>query len=184
MASQPCGELLHPMIKEHVAILTRDDMWKHSDTATGKLLAMSEHTVRRRTALLRQKYGITRGKSTTKPSHLKSIIPIFKGPWDALPPGNGQMDTVAHCGKSLGGDFIYTDAATYWVIPRAQWNKGAEATKESVEAVKVRFPGTIRQLHLDTGSEFINWILKSCCDEQNIKLTRSEPNRKNNNMYV
>ena len=187
-ANQPCGELLHPMISEYVSILKRDDMWKHNDEATGKLLAMSEHTLRRRTARLRVKYSISKGKTTTKPSHLKSIIPIFKGPWEDLPPGNGQIDTVAHCGSSLLGDFIYTlnytDSSTYWVIPRAQWNKGAEATRESIQAVRDRFPGLIAQLHPDTGSEFINWVLKNWCDQNHITLTRSEPNRKNDNMYV
>ena len=187
-ANQPCGELLCPLIEAYVSVLKRDVMWTHGDEATGKLLAMSEHTVRRRTAHLREKYGIHKGMSSTKPSHLKSIIPIFKGPWHGLPPGNGQLDTVAHCGSSLTGDFIYTlnytDAATYWVVPRAQWNKGAEATKESAESVTERFPTTIAQMHPDTGSEFINWVLKRWCDDRGIKLTRSEPNRKNDNMYV
>lgn len=187
-ANQPCGELLYPEIKEYVSILKRDAMWKHGDEATGKLLAMSEHTVRRRTAHLREKYAVCKGKSATKPSALKSIIPIFKGPWSNLPPGNGQLDTVAHCGDSLTGDFVYTlnytDSATYWVLLRAQWNKGAEATKKSAQSVKERFPLRIVQLHPDTGSEFINWVLKEWCDENNIKLTRSEPNRKNDNMYV
>src|SRR3989344_3727395 len=44
---EACGELLHPQIKEYVAILKRDKMWRHSGEATTKLLAMSEHTVRR-----------------------------------------------------------------------------------------------------------------------------------------
>jgi hypothetical protein len=47
-ANEPCGELLHPMIPEYVSILRRDRVWKHGDEAAGKLLAMKEHTVRRR----------------------------------------------------------------------------------------------------------------------------------------
>lgn len=120
-ANAPCGELLHPMITEYVAIFKRDKVWKHSDEATGKLVAMKEHTVRRRVsgfAWGHQKKGL----SATRPSHLKTIIPIFKGPWKDKPPGYGQIDTVAHCGSTLSGDFVYTvnytDTATYWVIPR------------------------------------------------------------------
>ena len=187
-ANKPCGELLFSMIAEYVSILRRDDMWTHSDEATGKLSAMKEHTVRRRVSTFMEKYGGGRGKSTTKPSHLKSIIPIFRGPWHDLPPGHGQIDTVAHCGASLQGDFMYTvnytDTATYWIIPRAQWNKGQDVTKQSISAIRQRIPVPILGLHPDSGSEFINWVLKDWCDVEGIGLSRSEPNKKNDNMYV
>jgi hypothetical protein len=29
----------------------------------------------------------------------------------------------------------YTDAATYWIVPRAQWNKGQQATVESMQTI-------------------------------------------------
>jgi hypothetical protein len=44
--NEACGELLHPMIGEYIDILIRDDMWKHDEEATGKLLAMSEATAK------------------------------------------------------------------------------------------------------------------------------------------
>jgi hypothetical protein len=187
-ANELCGELLHPLIKEYVSILKRDKMWNHGKTATDKLLSMSKRTVRRRAEVFKNKYGKGKGKSSTKPSQLKSIIPIFKGPWNDLPPGNGQLDTVAHCGHTLAGDFVYTvnytDSATYWVIPRAQWNKGQEATLESMKGIKQRLTVPWLQGHPDTGSEFINWLAKDWFDKENILLTRSEPGRKNDNMYV
>lgn len=187
-ANEPCGELMFPLINEYVSILKRDKMWKHGDVATSKLLAMGKRTVRRRCEVFKRKYGIGKGKSSTKPSYLKSIIPIFKGPWNDLPPGNGQIDMVAHCGETLLGDYVYTlnytDAPTYWVVPYAQWNKGAEATKDSLETICKRFPTDIVHVHPDTGSEFINYILKPWCDSKNIKMTRSEPGKKNDNMYV
>jgi len=96
-ANSPCGELLHSLVSEYVQILQRDKMWHHSTGATGKLLAMSERTMRRRSRGFRKKYKIGKGKSTTRPSPLKSIIPIFKGSWKNLPPGEGQLDTVIFC---------------------------------------------------------------------------------------
>ena len=180
-ANEPCGELLHPLITEYVHILKRDKMWLHGDITTGKLLCMGEHTVRRRVGSFERVLGKKKGLSATKPSHLKSIIPIFKGPWSGLPPGNGQLDTVAHCGNTLLGDFVftlnYTDMATYWVIPRAQWNKGAEATVASMKEVLKLLPVPLLQIHPDTGSEFINWSLKGWCDRKEIKMTRSEPGK-------
>lgn len=187
-ANEPCGELLHPIIAEYVAIFKRDKMWKHSDEATGKLLAMKEHTVRRRVSGFAWGHHKKKGLSATRPSLLKTIIPIFKGPWKDKPPGYGQIDTVAHCGSTLLGDFVYTvnytDVATYWVIPRAQWNKGQEVTKESLEAIKEKLPVPLLGLHPDTGSEFINWNLKHWCDDEKIEFTRSEPGKSNDNMYV
>lgn len=117
-ANQPCGELLCPMMPEYIACMKKINRWKHSEEATLKLLEMSEGTVKLKTTRYRVKYSIAKGRSTTKPSSLKSIIPIFKGPWGNLAPGNGQIDTVAHCGSSVFGDFAYTvsfiDTPTYW----------------------------------------------------------------------
>ena len=111
-----CGEVLHPMINAYITVLKRDGMWKHGDKATGKLCAMSERTVKRTAARFRSENGIRRrGLSGTSPSAIKHIIPIRKGPWTNTAPGDGQLDTVAHCGESLAGSFIwtlnYTDAA-------------------------------------------------------------------------
>ena len=184
-----CGELIHPMIGQYVAILKRDDQWKHGDEATGKLHAVSERTVKRIVTRFRTEDGVRKkGLSGTSPSLLKNIIPIRKGPWKGTLPGDGQLDTVAHCGESLAGSFIwslnYTDIATYWTVIRAQWNKGQEATKESVITIRAKLPFPLSALHPDSGSEFINWHLKDWCDAEKIALSRSEPYKKNDNMCV
>jgi hypothetical protein len=38
--------------------------------------------------------------------------------------------------------------------------------------------------HPDSGGEFINWAAKEWCDAEKITLSRSEPGKKNDNMYV
>jgi hypothetical protein len=183
-----CGELLHPMIHECVEILKRDEMWEHTQEATNKLLEMSLGTCKRHVKRLRERHGRLKGRSSTKPSSLKSIIPVFKGPWDVCGVGEGQVDTVAHCGTSLSGDFTFSlcfvDAATYWTVPRAQWNKGQHATVESLVAMSKRVPFHLKMLHPDSGGEFINWVAKGWCDSQGIAMTRSESNHKNDNMFV
>ena len=78
----------------------------------------------------------------------------------------------------------YTDAATCLCIPRAQWNKGQAATVESVKEIKNRLPFPWLSAHPDSGSEFINFNMKEWCDVNHIAMTRSRPNRKNDNMYV
>lgn len=188
VAYWPCGERLHPLVGEYLAGFQAAGRWCHTLKATEKLLRMSERTMKRMVVSLRQKYGVAHGRSTTQASALKTIIPIFKGPWDNLLPGHGQLDTVAHGGASIAGDFVYTvsfvDAPLYWGVRRAQWNKGQVATKQSLIAVKERLPFPWLMGHPDTGSEFINYLTKEWCDEQGIALTRSEPGKKNDNMYV
>lgn len=184
-----CGELIHPMIGQYVASLKKNDRWKHGDEATGKLHAISERTVKRIVAKWKSEDGVRKkGLSGTSPSALKNIIPIRKGPWTNTKPGDGQLDTVAHCGDSLAGSFMwslnYTDVATYWTVIRAQWNKGQEATKENVIALRALLPFPLSGLHPDSGGEFINWLLKDWCDAEGIALSRSEPYKKNDNMCV
>ena len=183
-----CGENLHPMIDEYVSILKRDGQWNHDEISTRKLRMMSMRTCRRMTESFERSRGSGKGKSSTKPSSLKAIIPIFKGPWKDLPPGYKQIDTVALCGDTLLGDFIYIlsaiDVCLYWYNFRAQWNKGQHATVGSLMHVEHESPVPVIVFHPDTGSEFINWVAKEHCVKVGITMTRSEPGRKNDNMYV
>ena len=182
-----CGELLHPMIREYVEILKRDRMWNHSDEATGKLLSMSEMTVRRRVGKFIKARKKRHGISDTKPSHLKHLVPIFIGPWNNKPPGYGQIDTVRHSNTAFGDavySLNYTDAASLTVITRAQWNKGQQATMDSLEWIRKQMYFPLLGVHPDTGSEFINEKVIGWCNEKTIDISRSRPNHKNDNMHV
>ena len=182
-----CGELLHPMIGEYVDIFLRDKMWQHEEAATVLLRKMSEATVKRRvgkfTRIQRTRHGIL----STKPSHLKHLVPIFTGPWKDKLPGYGQIDTVRHS-NSASGDAVYTtnytDAATLLPMLRAQWNKSQEATQQSMAEIKRRLPFPLLGAHPDTGSEFINRFVIAWCQKEHVEFTRSRPNHKNDNMYV
>lgn len=185
--NEVCGELIHPMIEEYVTILRRDKMWKHTNSATEKLLLMSEGTVKRRAGNFLRVRRKGRGISATRPSHIKYLVPIFTGPWKDKAPGYGQIDTVRHS-NSATGDCVftlnYTDAATLMVIPRAQWNKGEIATRESMQKIKERFPFPWMGAHPDSGSEFINRMVIDWCKDEKIDYSRSRPNHKNDNMHV
>ncbi len=91
-----CAELLHPVVTDYVSILKRDNMWKHSDEATGKLLAMSMGTMKSRVGDFFKIRRKGRGISSTSPSLLKNIIPIFHGDWNKKLPGTGQIGSNGH----------------------------------------------------------------------------------------
>jgi hypothetical protein len=185
--SEVCGELLHAVTNEYIDILQRDGMWEHSHPATAKLRVMSEGTMKNRIGTFMKARRLQHGISSTKPSHLKQIVPIFTGPWSDKPPGHGQLDSVRHSDSAFGDAVYtvqYTDARTLVTVPRAQFNKGQQATKESMQGIHVRLVFAWLNAHPDSGSEFLNWVVKGWCDEEGIVLTRSRPNHKNDNMYV
>jgi hypothetical protein len=186
-ANSCCGELLHSVISEYVSIFKRDKMWKHTNEVTGKLLAMSLPTVKRKVS--GWKCGLGRkGISTTTPSAIKERVPLFQGKWTEVPAGMGQIDTVAHCGGSMAGDFVYScgyvDVSSGWFEYTAQWNKGMENTKESLETIRHRLPMTLNHIHPDCGSEFLNNVVMSWCMKNKIEISRSRSYHKNDNGYI
>jgi len=187
-ANYVCGELLHPVFHEYIEILQRDGLWRHGNEATDKLIFMSEGTMKLKVGNFKKARKKKGGMSSTKPSHLKEIIPMFFGSWKEKGPGHGQIDTVVHCGWSLAGDMAftlnYTDVCLLWVELGAQWNKGEEATKKNMQRLESRLPFKLFEVHPDSGGEFINWNLKRWCDENDIEMTRSRPGKKNDNAYV
>jgi len=187
IAGNICAERLHSILPEYVRILQRDAMWRHENVTTGKLHAMSRGTMRRRIAGF-QRIKAGGGRSTTKPSDLKELIAIRRGPWEKPQPGYGEIDTVVHCGPTLLGSMAYTvnftDIATGWMEMAAQIDKGQERTLASIKTIKERLPFPLQGLDPDTGSEFINWHMKGWCDTERIELTRSRPNHKNDNAHI
>lgn len=187
IAHESCAERLHPIIKEYVAVLRRDDMWKYSDEVTRKLLAMSIGTIKDR--LL----GFDRivsggGRCLTKPSSLKEIIPVRRGPWQNPNPGFLEADTVAHCGNEASGDFAYTvqltDICLTWCFLEAQMSKDRIPTKESIQNMYYRSPFDWILIDPDSGSEFINWHLHSWCIKKDISMTRIRPGIKNDHGHI
>jgi len=177
-----CAERLHPILGEYVEILIRDKMWEHSDEATGKLRSMSLGTMKGFTQGF-DKVVSGGGRNLTKPSSLKEVIPVRRGPWENPPPGTGEIDTVGHCGNTESGLFgytaQYTDICLLWVFLEAQMGKGKRETLLSIRAMEKRSPFKIKALDPDSGSEFINWNIWTWCGQKHIALTRIRPGMKN-----
>ena len=74
-----------------------------------------------------------------------------------------EADTVAHCGDSTAGDFVYsltvTDPASGWTENRAIWNKGATGILAQFQDIERSLLFALRSFHSDNGSEFLNWPL-------------------------
>lgn len=158
----------------------------------GALYRLSPSTIDRWLASYRRDYPLQKGLSGTKPGTLlKNQIPVKTDHWDVTQPGFLEADTVAHCGNSLAGDFVwsitYTDIFSTWTETRATWNKGGEGVKRQTEHMEQHLPFPILGFDCDNGSEFLNWHLVRYFTERTespVQFTRSRPYHKNDNAHV
>lgn len=188
IGSEACGENLHSQINEYIDILIREEEWKHDDLATGKLRKMSLGSVKHYVGNFtrtRRNFG---GKGTTEKSSVISMVPVRMDGWDKAEAGVTQVDSVAHCGDTVAGDYAFTvngtDVATLWGTRRSQWCKGQEATKTSLEAMRNDSPFPWTEIHPDSGNEFINLLCIEYAKSSDIRMTRSRPYHKNDNCFV
>jgi hypothetical protein len=163
---------------------------KLSDEITGKLLSVSAATIDRLLAAIRIQ-SRPKGFCTTKPgSLLRNQIPIRTHNWDITGAGFMEADTVAHCGNSMAGDFIWsltlTDIHSGWTECRATWNNGAQGVIEQIKNIETRLVFPLKGFDCDNGSEFLNHhLLRFFTNRQpKIEFTRSRPYKKNDNAHV
>ncbi len=188
-AEQPCGKRLKALLptwlpydqKEHGQLKT---------AAAKRLLSISAAQIDRLLAPRKVSVG-HRGRCGTKPGGLlKTQIPIRCDNGDITRPGYLEADTVAHCGGSLEGDFIwsvtYTDIYSGWTANRAVWNKGAHGIVKATGDVEKLLPFPLLGFDSDNGSEFLNWHLVRYLQERPraVGFTRSRPYKKNDNGHV
>jgi len=187
-AEQPCGKRLAPALA----------LWlPHYHRHYGRLLpcqkklldSVSAATLDR--LLAESKTRRLRGLSGTRPGTLlRRQIPIQGEVWDEQRLGFLEADSVAHCGSSLAGSFIwslvYTCLASTWTEGRAVWNKGSLGVLEQTKDVEKSLPFAILGFDFDNGSEWLNWTLIRYLQvrPQPIRLTRSRPYHKDDNAHV
>ena len=187
-AEQPCGKRLAPILRQWLP---------YYEGRYGGLSARQRSLVRqvspasldRLLAPARAEHW--RGRSGTKPgSLLRSEIPIRTGTWDLSRPGYLEADSVAHCGTSLAGSFIwsltYTDILSGWTEGGAVWNRGASGVLTATREVEERLPFALLGFDSDNGGEFINHHLWAYMRERKVavEFTRSRPYHSDDNAHV
>lgn len=161
------------------------------DEATKELLRqISAATIDRVLAPWRKRHNKI-GLATTKPgSLLKKHIPIATAQWDQAIPGFLEADTVAHCGSSMAGSFVYTvnfvDIASGWSAFAAVWGRGQLSVFAALQRVEQELPFRIRGFDSDNGSEFLNHHLYTyfTTRKPRVVYTRSRPYQKNDNAHI
>lgn len=154
-----------------------------------KLLKISDRTIDRLLHPVRGRYQ-KRFCGTKPGSLLKKNIPIKTNQWNEAIPGFVETDTVAHCGTSLLGNFVWsitlTDIYSGWTENAAVWNKGAHGVLKQLEIIEKRLPFELLGFDCDNGGEFLNYHLIEYFQERKkpIQFTRSRPYHKGDNAHV
>jgi hypothetical protein len=189
LSEQPCSKRLQAILP----------MWlpqweaRHGaleDDVRRRVLSISPASIDRLLASSRARMAARQPAGTKPGSLLRSQIPVRTGPWDTDQPGYLEADTVAHCGASLAGSFVwsitFTDIATGWTECRSVWNKGAAGVVDQTRAIERILPFEILGFDCDNGSEFLNHHLWRHLAQRPkpIIFTRSRPYKKNDQAHV
>lgn len=186
-ANYPCGRRLAGMMADWVSSY---DAHEKSVPAPVReqLLAASPRTLDR---LLRPLRVQARRSSLTRPgSLLRQQIPIRGSVWDDDKPGWLEVDTVALCGGSASGDYVWmldaVDYATTWVSTRAMWNRGQEGTLAALIDLEQCLPFPLLGLDSDNGGEFLNYHVLAWLQKRPrpVFMTRSRPYKKDDNAHI
>jgi hypothetical protein len=182
-----CGQRLKAMLPEWLPAYEQHERSVPGEVKD-KLLLASARTLDRLLQPLRVR-GI--GRSLTRPGTLlRQQIPIRGSFWEEGKAGWLEVDTVALCGGSIAGEYVWmvdaVDYATTWVEVRAMWGRGQAATLEALQDLEASLPFVLLGLDSDNGGEFLNyhvlhWLQKR---PKPVFMTRSRPYKKDDNAHV
>ena len=182
-----CGRRLVAMLPEWVPAYEQHERRIPGDVRD-KLLSASGRTLDR---LLEPLRVPGTGRCLTRPGTLlRQQIPIRGSVWDDQKPGWMEVDTVALCGGSVAGEFVWmvdgVDYATAWVEVRAMWGRSQAGTLAALQDVEESLPFALLGLDSDNGGEFINYHVLSWLQKRArpVFMTRSRPYKKDDNAHV
>src|SRR5271167_2206952 len=182
-----CGRRLVAMLPEWIPAYEAQEK-SLSGEAREKLLSASGRTLDRLLEPLRVQGT---GRSLTRPGTLlRHQIPIRGSVWEENKAGWLEVDTVALCGGSVAGQFVWmldgVDYATTWVELRAIWGRGQAGTLAALQDMEACLPFALLGLDSDNGGEFLNYHVLKWLQQrpQPVFMTRSRPFKKDDNAHV
>lgn len=182
-----CGRRLVAMLPEWIPAYEQHERRRPGEVRE-KLLLASGRTLDR---LLEPLRVLGTGRSLTRPgSLLRQQIPIRGSVWEEGKAGWLEVDTVALCGGSVAGEFVWmvdgVDYATTWVEVRAMWGRGQAGTLSALQDVEASLPFSLLGLDSDNGGEFLNYHVLNWLQKRRgpVFMTRSRPYKKDDNAHV
>jgi len=189
MFDYPCGQRLAPALRAELERLRQLGEVRVTDTVAARLEEISPKTIDRLLAREKRVRGLRRNRNPWVQRLNYQRVPVkVAADWNTAEVGNLQVDFVAHCGRSTGGDYIHTlsavDIASGWWEGQALAARTQQQTRAGLERMRPRFPFPIKEIHPDNDSAMINDLLWDWCRQAHIRMSRSRPYKKNDNAWV
>lgn len=190
-----CGKYLAPAMGDWLDALEAHGhlipgQGRYSTNVREELLAMSPATIDRYLKPVRDKDPI-KGRGTTTPSTslLRTSVTIRRaGDETGEDPGLFEVDTVAHCGPTMRGEFArsvnFTDVNIGWVYTIATRNNAAVHIEGACTSMLAVVPYLVTALDFDNGSEFMNYDLLEWSARHKVFFTRGRPYMKNDQATI
>jgi hypothetical protein len=182
-----CGRRLVAMLPEWIPAYEAHERRMPGEVRE-KLLGASSRTLDRLLEPLRVSGA---GRSLTRPGTLlRQQIPLRGSVWEEGKAGWLEVDTVALCGGSVAGEFVWmvdgVDYATSWVEVRAMWGRGQAGTLAALRDIELSLPFALLGLDSDNGGEFLNYHVLHWLQNRPrpVFMTRSRPYKKDDNAHV
>lgn len=184
-----CAERMHPYLGRFAEHLARHGELYLSEGLLDQLNKISVSTVRRILERIGQDQPRRVRKRTTPRTSFRHI-PAKRLAWDLKEPGHFEVDLVHHCGDASSGEYVCTlqmiDVATGWSERVAVLGRSYLVMQDGFERILKRLPFSVRELHPDNGSEFLNHHLLRYWPQAmpGLEISRSRPYQKNDNRFV
>ncbi|MBU4348557.1 hypothetical protein KJ671_03610 [Patescibacteria group bacterium] len=185
----PCGQRLEPILKTETDRMRKLEELICSNEVASKLKKIGIATIDRKLKHEREVERINRKYRRKIHPLLYQKIPVkVFDEQDRRTIGNIQNDLVEHCGQSASGEFVNTlsntDISNGWWEGEAIMTRGQIPTQEGLERAEERFPFDWKEIHSDSGKEFINAHLFNYTQKKGLGFSRSRPYKKNDNCLV
>lgn len=184
-----CGKRLVGLIRDSLPFIDGQRFLHFSAPTKEALAGISAATIDRVLSGPRKAMRLKGISHTRAARRLMNEIPIRTfSEWQDVEPGHVQLDLVGHDGGNSRGSFCctlsLTDVCLQWTERRAILNRAQRWVRAALDEIRSVMPFQLVELHPDNGGEFINENLLRYCRETGLRMTRSRPERKNDNCYV
>lgn len=194
MMGTPCGKYMAAQMPQwldalqaHGELVAGRDGF--SQDVAGELVAMSAATIDRYLAAERKRLELKGISTTRRGALLRNSVTVRKASDEhEAEPGFLEIDTVAHCGPTLRGEFAraltLTDVTTGWVHLEVMQNNARTHMIVALDRAMEAIPFQVQGLDCDNGSEFLNKEVMAWVGARDIYFTRSRPYKKNDQAHV
>ena len=187
-----CAERLKPVLCSTAVHLAKFDEMQVSENLLEQLGAISVSTVRRILKRFTRPLPTIPQQRRGRPpdSVVQAMVPQGKIPWNEPEPGHFEVDHVIHGAPQKGNKVVSTchfvDVLTGWSERFAVYGHEFPDVWPMFLDFAERCPISVREIHSDNGSEFLNQALISHYSHlgDNIRVSRNRPGYKNDNRIV